>query len=369
MAGQAAQRAARGSELAVARRARRGRPARETGVGGAAQDRGGAGVTGAGGGSASGTAAAGVGRGFRVDQGSRGSAGLRLGRARARRRRSLAASGRAATGGWGSVGPSAPGPATRSRRGDRARRRNIASSSWKRSPPMPARFGSMAASRRATAASARRSRRAAPVASRPRARCGSPRRPGRAAPVGPARAPRGCPATRPPPRRHLRPGVEEASTASASASPSSSRTSASVILGRGREQLVEHRLRVAHATGRESGDQVDGRRFDPPAVGREDPAEFALDLGDGQPSDVVALEARQDRRREPRRLGRGEHEDDEVGRLLERLEQRVPGVLRDLVGLVEDVDLAPQVAGWIGQPLAQVADVVDAAVATRRRSR
>ena len=35
---------------------------------------------------------------------------------------------------------------------------------------------------------------------------------------------------------------------------------------------------------------------------------------------------------------------DEVGRLLERLEQGVPGVLRDLVRLVEDVDLAAELA-------------------------
>ena len=91
--------------------------------------------------------------------------------------------------------------------------------------------------------------------------------------------------------------------------------------------------------------------------------ELALDLGDGQAPDVEALEARQDRRREARRLGRGEHEDDEVGRLLERLQERVPGVLGDLVRLVEDVDLAPELAGRVRQALAQVADVVDAAVA------
>ena len=91
--------------------------------------------------------------------------------------------------------------------------------------------------------------------------------------------------------------------------------------------------------------------------------ELALDLGDGQAPDVEALEARQDRRREARRLGRGEHEHDEVGRLLERLEQRVPGVAGDLVRLVEDVDLAPELAGRVRQPLAQVPDGVDAAVA------
>ena len=99
-----------------------------------------------------------------------------------------------------------------------------------------------------------------------------------------------------------------------------------------------------------------------PAVRFEDPRQLALDLGDGEASDVEALEPRQDRRREARRLGRGEHEDHEVGRLLERLQERVPRIPRDLVGLVEDVDLAPEVARRIGEPIAQVADLVDAAV-------
>ena len=61
-------------------------------------------------------------------------------------------------------------------------------------------------------------------------------------------------------------------------------------------------------------------------------------------------------------MGRGEHERHEVGRLLERLEERVPGVLRDLVGLVEDVDLAPKVGRGVIDPLAELADRVDAAV-------
>ena len=108
---------------------------------------------------------------------------------------------------------------------------------------------------------------------------------------------------------------------------------------------------------------MDGGRLGLAAIGGQDARQLALDLGDRQAPDVVALEARQDRRREERRLGRGEHEDDEVGRLLDRLEERVPGVLGDLVRLVEDVDLAPELAGRVRQAFAQVADVVDAAVA------
>ena len=118
-------------------------------------------------------------------------------------------------------------------------------------------------------------------------------------------------------------------------------------LRRGRQELVEHRLGVAHPAGGQPGDQMDRRPDRParPSAARMR-AELALDLGDGQAPDVEALEARQDRRREDRRLGRGEHEDDEVGRLLDRLEERIPGVLRDLVRLVEDVDLA--LRSWPG---------------------
>ena len=52
---------------------------------------------------------------------------------------------------------------------------------------------------------------------------------------------------------------------------------------------------------------------------------------------------------------RREHERDELGRLLERLEERVPGVPRDLVRLVEDVDLAPQVGRRVVEPVAELA--------------
>ena len=134
------------------------------------------------------------------------------------------------------------------------------------------------------------------------------------------------------------------------------------LVRRRRQQLVEHRLGVAHAARGQPGDQVHrlGRRG--AAVGLEDAPELALDLVGREPSDVEPLEARQDRRRELLGVGRGEHEHDEVGRLLERLQERVPGVLRDLVRLVEDVDLALQVGRGVVDALAQVADGVDAPV-------
>ena len=107
--------------------------------------------------------------------------------------------------------------------------------------------------------------------------CARRRRPGRAAPAGRGRAPRAdragrCPAAASPASS----ASTKPSTAAASARPSSSRTSASVtVVGRGREQLVEDRLGVAHAAGRESGDQVDGGRLD--AAGRR-PSRIRLSL-------------------------------------------------------------------------------------------
>ena len=134
------------------------------------------------------------------------------------------------------------------------------------------------------------------------------------------------------------------------------------LVCRRRQQLVEHRLGVPHAAGGEAGDQVNGFRRGGSTVGVEDPPELAFDLVRRQAPDVEALKARDDRRRELLGMGRREHEDDELGRLLERLQEGVPGVLRDLVGLVEDVDLASKVGRGVVDPLAQVTDGVDPAV-------
>ena len=153
-------------------------------------------------------------------------------------------------------------------------------------------------------------------------------------------------------------------TTSASASPSRSRTVASSITSGAADRSwssIDSASRIPPAASRAMRWTAAGSAC--PAISREDAAELALDLGDGQAADVEPLEARQDGRREARRLGRGEHEDDEVGRFLERLQQGVPGVAGDLVRLVEDVDLAPELAGRVWQALAQVANRIDAAVA------
>ncbi len=133
------------------------------------------------------------------------------------------------------------------------------------------------------------------------------------------------------------------------------------VRGRG-EELVEDRLGVAHPARGQAGHDRDGLGVGLPSVGGQDPLQLAADLVHGEPPDVEPLETRQDRGREVLGVGGREHERDELGRLLERLEERVPRVARDLVRLVEDVDLAPQVRRRVVEAVAELAHVVDAAV-------
>ena len=81
------------------------------------------------------------------------------------------------------------------------------------------------------------------------------------------------------------------------------------------------------------------------------------------PREVVPLAPRQDRDRNLVRLGRGEDELHMLGRLFERLEERVERLLREHVDFVDDVNLEPRAAGPHGDVLAELADFVDAAVA------
>ena len=70
----------------------------------------------------------------------------------------------------------------------------------------------------------------------------------------------------------------------------------------------------------------------------------AICSSDG-PLEVEALAAVGDRRHHLVRLGRREDEERVRGRLLERLQEGVPGLLGQHVGLVEDVDLPVAAAG------------------------
>ena len=220
-----------------------------------------------------------------------------------------------------------------------------ASSSWRRRPPGPRRVGSMAARRRAAAA-----------------RAGSAGAAGREPGEQPLaqRVDDLVQEDAQVPAALLEP-VEEADARRPRRPPASAIDEAVDQLGVGEAQQVPHGvgLDAARPSTTSSWSRIDSASRMPPAARRAMSAtasgsasrpsaarirsSLPRDLGDGEPPDVEPLEPRQDRRREVLRVGRREHEGHEVGRLLERLEEGVPGVLRDLVGLVEDVDLAPQV--------------------------
>ena len=75
---------------------------------------------------------------------------------------------------------------------------------------------------------------------------------------------------------------------------------------------------------------------------------------------VEALAARQHRYRHLARLGGGEDELHMIGRLFQRLEQAVEGLLGQHVHLVDDVDLVARGIRLVVRTIDQLADVVDA---------
>ena len=104
------------------------------------------------------------------------------------------------------------------------------------------------------------------------------------------------------------------------------------------------------------------RQVEPGVVG--DPADVLGQRVAGQQVELQMLGARADRVGHLLRIGGGEHEHDVRRRLLERLEQRRLGRLRQHVDLVEDVHLVP--TGRAERRLLdQVAHGVDAVVGGR----
>ena len=91
-------------------------------------------------------------------------------------------------------------------------------------------------------------------------------------------------------------------------------------------------------------------------------AEGGDELLEPRPLEDERLAARPDGRDHLLELGRAEDED-EVGRgLLDELEQRVPRSRRQLVRLVDDVDLVAAFCGLEHRALADLAHLVDAAL-------
>ena len=81
-----------------------------------------------------------------------------------------------------------------------------------------------------------------------------------------------------------------------------------------------------------------------------------------RPLEDERLAARADGGQHLGELGRAEDEDEVGRRLLDQLQQRVPGGVRELVRLVEDVDLVAALGRLEDDALADLADVVDPAL-------
>ena len=129
-----------------------------------------------------------------------------------------------------------------------------------------------------------------------------------------------------------------------------------------RGQLVECRLGVAEGAAAAARDQGEGRigHLHPLAVG--DPTQLPHEVGQPRPLEDERLAARPHCRRHLLQLGRAEDEE-QVGRgLLDQLQQRVPGRVGQLVGLVEDVDLRAALDRLEHDALPELADVVDPAL-------
>ena len=132
--------------------------------------------------------------------------------------------------------------------------------------------------------------------------------------------------------------------------------------GRRGDGLVHDGERVAHGAVAGFGEEGEGRVVRGDVFGGGDGAELADDVVelDGVKAEVLA--ARADGLGDVFGLRGGHHEDDVVGWLLEGFEEGVEGGVGDLVRLVEDVDLVLVARGAIAGGVAEVADLVDAAV-------
>ena len=106
-----------------------------------------------------------------------------------------------------------------------------------------------------------------------------------------------------------------------------------------RRELVERRHGVAEASLRGSRDERQRRVRHVEALAVRDPAQEDDELREARPLEQERLAARTNGREHLVERRRAEHEDEMRRRLLDDLQQRVPGGVRQLVRLVEDVDL------------------------------
>ena len=133
-----------------------------------------------------------------------------------------------------------------------------------------------------------------------------------------------------------------------------------------RERLVEQRERVPGRATRPAGNEVEHFRIGLDPLPAENVGQEPDDLFVREQRELEVLRARTQCRQHLLRIGRGEYEHDVLGRLFERLQQRVRCGRGEHVHFVDDVDLAPaRGADAEVHPLDELAHRVDTVV--RRR--
>ena len=134
------------------------------------------------------------------------------------------------------------------------------------------------------------------------------------------------------------------------------------LLARRGGELVERRDRVAERPAGATRDERERGVGRIDSLPRADRAKDGDDLLEPRSLEGERLAAGADGRDHLRLLGRAENED-EVGRwLLDQLQERVPGRRRELMRLVDDVDLVAALRRLEHRALADLADLVDSAL-------
>ena len=131
---------------------------------------------------------------------------------------------------------------------------------------------------------------------------------------------------------------------------------------RRRGELVERRDRVAKRAAGGPCDERESRILCLDALALCDAAQECHDLGQSRTLEDERLAARAHGGDHADEIRRAEHEQQVWWRLLDQLEQRVPRLARQLVRLVDDVDLVAALDGLEHDPFPELADVVDSAL-------
>src|SRR6185312_14026553 len=124
-------------------------------------------------------------------------------------------------------------------------------------------------------------------------------------------------------------------------------------------ELVEERQPVAHAAIRGLRDEREARGLELYALLFQDGAQMRGNLRERNPFEVELQTARQHRDRQLLRVGGGEQELHVRRRLLESFEERVEGVCREHVYLVDQVHLVAATGGRVLHVVEELAGVID----------